>query len=181
MWTRDPSVAVHIYDKSSAPVPDSTPLPNVGREAHTFAHACIELYESLDLGDTVTFLQAGFRDHVDPEALCRDIDSMSLDTVVPHASHIARSDMNGNPHHQGLHLAGAKARLESIFNIRLPTTFVFAAGAQYTVPSTRIHQYSKRQWTRLRDILAREYTFGSHTHDGIDPWQMERFWPSVFK
>lgn len=179
-WTRDSSLSVRIYNKSRHVREGEIALPNVGREAHTFATACLDLYDEIDLGDTVTFLQAGFREHVDLDSLSQTFTTPDI-SVVPHARYIARCDLDGRPDHPGLRLAPAKRRLESICDIRLPEIFVFAAGAQYTVSASRIHRYSKRQWARLCDILGREYTFGHHDHDGIDPWQMERFWPSVFR
>ena len=178
-WSRDPGISVIVYTKGTSPAPGDIALPNVGREAHTFAQACLDLYDRLETGDAITFLQAGFLDHVDLDSVST-IFRTPITSVAYHASHIAPSDLDGRPHHRGLCLAPAKQRLESIFDIRLPETFVFAAGAQYTVPAPRIHQYSKQQWNQLSGILGLEYVHGQHTHDGIDPWQMERFWPSLF-
>jgi hypothetical protein len=58
---------VIVYTKgppSSAPGGDflSIPLPNVGREAHTYLHHLVSRYD--DLADMTIFAQAGLADHV---------------------------------------------------------------------------------------------------------------------
>ncbi len=60
------SAAVTVYDKSGAGAVDASavPLPNVGREAHTYLHHVCAHYESLRPGDVTAFLQGSIRDHI---------------------------------------------------------------------------------------------------------------------
>ena len=55
-----------IYDKSPSPVAGSRPLPNVGRESHTYLHHIVSNYDSL--ADWTVFSQAaapsfGYKGH----------------------------------------------------------------------------------------------------------------------
>lgn len=70
-WIRDPKYTVHIYNKGPDDIHGSISLPNVGREAHTFSRACMDLYDSLEKDDRHTFLQAGFRDRPRPSHTIR--------------------------------------------------------------------------------------------------------------
>jgi len=175
-WIRDPKYTVHIYNKGPDDIQGSKSLPNVGREAHTFSRACMDLYDSLEKDDRITFLQAGFRDHVHLDVP----DSNPSQPIIPLAHVTTTCDINGRPHHDGLRLDLAKPRLEAILGISLPNVFRFAPGAQYTVRASCILRHSKEAWEDLTRVLGREYTIETHNHDGIDPWQMERFWWYVF-
>jgi len=182
-WSRNPGAyTVIIYDKG--PPEKSTKkhihLPNVGREAHTFARACVDVYDCLQPNDIVTFLQAGFRDHT--SSVDAVLHAPKHTMYIPLAYTLYTCNIHGQPHHNGLRLDLAKPRLESIVGISLPkTTFTFAPGAQYTVRAPCIRQHSKESWETLTRVLGREYSIGTHDHDGIDPWQMERFWMYVFE
>lgn len=63
---------ITVYDKSAAPLASPHPkvrvvaLPNVGREAHTYAHHFAERYD--DLCDTVVCTQGRYQDHMGDEA-----------------------------------------------------------------------------------------------------------------
>lgn len=48
-WLRKvpPSIERVVYDKSGEPTPDAIPLPNIGREAHTYLHHICENYRAL--------------------------------------------------------------------------------------------------------------------------------------
>lgn len=56
-----------VYDKSPDPIEGSIPLPNVGREAHTYLHHIITHYDSIKnsaVGDKTFFLQGHIKDHL---------------------------------------------------------------------------------------------------------------------
>ncbi|GAB7021636.1 DUF3431 domain-containing protein [Salidesulfovibrio brasiliensis] len=53
-----------VYDKSGDPLPGTVPLPNIGREAHTYLTHIIRHYD--ELADLNVFLQGGPFDHLFP-------------------------------------------------------------------------------------------------------------------
>lgn len=64
-WTKDPRLldygAILVYDKSGTPTPGTIPLPNEGREAHTYLTYILIHYDHLP--DWVTFCQGNPFDH----------------------------------------------------------------------------------------------------------------------
>jgi hypothetical protein len=60
------TATVTIYDKSGSAAAGAVPLPNVGREAHTYLHHICAHYEALRLRprDVTVFLQGDIADHM---------------------------------------------------------------------------------------------------------------------
>ena len=56
-----PEAAVTVYSKGPDPPAGAVPLPNVGREAHTYLHHVVERYGSL--AGVTAFVQAGALEH----------------------------------------------------------------------------------------------------------------------
>lgn len=154
-----PGLCVYVYDKG----PDGN-IPNVGREAETFARFIVEKYDDLREDDTVYFLQGNPFDH------CPDILRV-LGTPVTHLTPLGvvyRSDGYGFPEHPGLPIAEKHGM---VCACPQKETWDFVAGAQYAVPCTRILAKSHADWRRVHALLQ------NHT---ICPWTMERLWPCVF-
>jgi hypothetical protein len=154
---------VFVYDKS-----DGT-IPNVGREAETYARFVAERYDQLPRWDCVVFLQGNPFDHVEAHALpTRDEHLQGLHGLAGMGLSF-ESDGNGAPHHAGLPVDAAHALLfgEGHGVTRWP----FHAGAQYVVPATMLRRRGRAFWARLRRLLA----------DGdVCAWTMERLWPYAF-
>lgn len=64
-WTRDLGLPVLVYDKSGDPLPGAIPLPNLGREAHTYLQHILTHYP--DFPDCTAFVQGNPFAHLDPE------------------------------------------------------------------------------------------------------------------
>lgn len=60
-----PGVKCTVYNKGTVAVPGAVALPNVGREAHTYAHHIATHYDALS--DVVVFTQGRWADHVPAE------------------------------------------------------------------------------------------------------------------
>jgi len=171
-----------VYNKS-----DETPdlghgitvrqLPNRGREAHTIVQGILDKYDTVENTDCIVFVQGWPFDHgVHVEDISRATPPSVLGKVL-------WCDMDGNPHHPKLNLRVAFQKLCDTFRVRFPNKngYTFCAGAQWCVSGFEIHQWSKETWNSLGDILDGEFKYGNHGHCKIDPWQMERFWPLVFR
>ena len=153
-------------------------LENVGREAHSFAFFCAEWYDKLHDDDIVSFVQGYPFDHC-PDAIAKISDP---EFTGPLGKNLV-CDFNGWPHHPGLNVQNAWQQLCQIFNLDAASgrsIFSFCAGAQCQISAKRILQYDQSCWENLVLVLGREYAFDVHDHDGIDPWQMERFWHALF-
>lgn len=155
---------IFVYDKA-----DGT-MPNVGREAETFARFVDENYDALAQWDYVMFLQGAPFDHVLPRDLpTRDEDVRDIVGVAGLGLTFV-SDSEGKPHHEGLPIAQAHALVFG--DGQVPTQWQFFAGAQYIVPVSYILGRDHEFWKRLHNVLASEK---------VCAWTMERLWPCAFR
>lgn len=159
---------VFVYTKSSPKAGEGyyRVLPNVGREAETFARFVAEEYHTLSAYACVVFLQGDPTDHFDQASLRLS----DLVDIVPNFRHLGPTvtcDGEGRPHHPGLPIAAVH---RAIFG-REQDAYHFAAGAQYVVPTSRILNKSQYFWTELHALLL---------GGAVCPWTMERLWPSAF-
>lgn len=163
-----PEWDVFVYDKSDGS------LPNVGREAETFARFIAEKYDVLAGWDYAMFLQGAPFDHVAKS----DLPSQDDDVADLVADHVGLgglglcfvSDCQGKPHHEGLPIRKAH---ELVFGSgSVPAQWQFCAGAQYLVPTSYILGRDRSFWDRLHDLLATEQ---------VCAWSMERLWPCAFR
>lgn len=165
-WTSllPPEWDVIVYDKSDGS------LPNVGREAETFARFVVEQYDTLAQWDHIVFLQGEPFDHVAPAHMpTRDEDLRDLVGVAGlGVSYV--SDALGKPHHEGLPVQRAHELVFGEENV--PPRWQFFAGAQYVVPVPYILGRDRAFWERLHDLLASER---------VCAWSMERLWPYAFR
>jgi hypothetical protein len=156
-WASDLNTV--IYDKGHC-LEGSIPLPNIGREAHTFLHHIITRYD--ELSDYTCFLQGNPFDH------CPDVkDKLKhfTPTDVLFLGTRYQSDRNGNPHHSGLQVGA----MYDIYFTPPKDTFIFYAGAQCIVSRERI---LKRPKAFYEALLKQD--------PSVYPWVYERLWPDIF-
>jgi hypothetical protein len=169
-WTKAFS-NVFLYNKGE-PLPDSIPLPNVGKEGHTYyTHIC-ENYDSL--ADHTIFLQGNPFDH--------------FPNVVPHIQRWMESpptthfeymcnglyccNLSGCNFHQNLPLIDV---YEHLFEERKEEmAFTFYRGAQFIVSRERILQRPKSFYQKIVNLLK-------HDVNPIEGYVIERFHQFIFK
>lgn len=166
----DARVDVTIYNKSGDHSETAIPVPNVGREAETFARYVVDNYGGWGARPpgAIMFLQGHPFDHVAEEvvhaaARCGGV------TEPQALGRIVACDENGLPDHPGLGVGEAHRLLFG--KCARGGTWRFCAGAQYIVPAPAVLARPVDFWKRLHALLEREE---------IDPWCMERLWPAVF-
>jgi hypothetical protein len=93
--------SLYIYDKSDEPCASSIPLPNVGREAHTFLYHICSRYN--ELPKHIMFLQGKPFDHSVPMGRIKHFLEEPPSGVCP-LSEEGLYDCNGDgrPHHPNL-------------------------------------------------------------------------------
>ncbi len=153
---------IKVYDKSP-----SGDIPNIGREAETFARYIVEHYDTLS--EYTVFLQGNPFDHgdicINPVANCA--------TYVSGKGHTEPNGMYGQP---------VKEHYENILGKKWEFPYiVFTPGAQHTVHKNCILQHSYEFWKRLHTMLNKESDYNKYEEDVINPWTMERLWGHVFK
>lgn len=177
-WTKNINHKVTIYDKSGDPISGSIPLPNIGKEAHTFLHHIATRYDTL--ADITIFLQGNPFDHI-------DLPGNSIDSVVSKiniatcrqgdylpAWTFPKAD-NGDTYHDWVE----RSKKVPFVNNPVNTQFPFAVGAQYIVSSECIRGRPLNFWKKLYDMSKTE-VYGDERLDKIDPWSMEIIWPIIY-
>jgi hypothetical protein len=171
-WTKQFGDKVIIYNKGPDEIPGAIPLPNVGREGHTYFHYICENYDNLD--DYTVFLQGRPFDH-SPQ-VCE-----LLHNQIHNPIHIDFSYFNtrvfecnliyGCRWHPGLPI---KEVYEKLFHKEVTNkTFVFGPGAQFIVSRERIHRRPREFYQKIVDLLG--------YHIGPDEgYVIERFQPLIF-
>jgi hypothetical protein len=170
--------AVTVYDKNPVePWPGSMPLPNVGREAHTYFHHIVERYGSL--APLTVFCQGKPFDHAfDFRHKLREL-ATAPDSVrhFQWFGHIIDTDdsrgrlfisWSKNEDGRDLNLAGFHREL---FGVEGPETYSFYLGAQFAVTRETILNRPKSFYERARE-LAISFPDGAHC--------LERMWDRVF-
>lgn len=166
---------ISVYDKSETEIGNSrqdspermtvTPLPNVGREAHTYLSHIITRYETL--ADVTVFVQGNPHDHV--QNLDRQLHQFPKDPGFRELGHTpVVDDSIGIPSHPGLDIAGL---YQSFFETKPPSYYPFHAGANFAVTRAVIRQ-------RPREFYQRALTAVLSSKQG--PWEIERLWPMIF-
>lgn len=154
---------VRVYDKGGDGRFES--LPNVGREAHTYAHHVAERYD--DLAAVTVFSQGDPFPHA-PDFL----EQVGVPTT--HFRPIGRdriaSGRKGDPCHGGLPNADLFFRLT-----RRPMAekVWFAPGAIFAAHRDCLRRYPRVWWRELTDHLAEAST------QFYAPWTMERIWAEL--
>ncbi len=169
--------AVTVYNKGTE-LPNAHPLPNTGREAHTYLHHLTERYETL--ADVTVFVQGHPFDHA-PDlherlravAEERDVvadfhwlgfladtdDSCGRRLFVPWSKNPERIELRLDDFHQQL------------FGQPGPELYRFFVGAQFAVTREACHRRTPDFFRRARD-LAVEFPLAPHC--------FERCWDRIF-
>lgn len=153
------NVRVTAYDKSGDA--GASALPNVGREAHTYAHHVATRYD--DLAAVTYFVQGDPFPHVPDLAgqLRRTTTGflpLSPWRLITHA--------DGDESHRGLPNAEIFTELTGL---PFPETVRFSPGACFAAHRNVLQRFPRSWWQRLTQLLAED------TRRQL-PWVMERMW-----
>ena len=179
-WTKHVSIPVTIYNKGE-PLEGSIPLPNIGREAHTYLTYIVENYDSLP--DKVFFTQGNPFPH-SPNFLQRlrdgileEFEFFSLCKIDTELTRKSRSH------------AGIEPALHSMFEELVgytPKTMVFPSGALFGFSKSSIQKYPLSFWkSLLQKCIESEQTpnciYDVHSKpcgclNPYSAWCMERLW-----
>lgn len=159
--------AVTVYNKGDA-LPHTTPLPNIGREAHTYLHHIAERYDNLadltvfvqghpfdhapDLHDRLRGLAAGSESVDDFHwfgFLADTDDSRGRRLFVPWSKNPERAELPLDEFHQ------------QIFGESGPAAYRFFVGAQFAVTREAAHRRSIDFYRQARDV-ASAFTLAPH-------------------
>lgn len=159
---------VFVYDKSGESN-NNLPLPNVGREAHTYLHHIVSMYEQL--ADVTLFMQGNPFDH-----MCRvDTIQSYIDNPFPvfkpiqYKEHLFEDNARGVPHHHGLQIGDLHTKLMT--DTPQLDKYRFSPGAQFSVPKESIKRYPIQFWKSALELSITREKFA---------WEMERIWLCLF-
>ena len=165
-WTNQlpPEWDLFVYDKSDGSI------PNVGREAETYARFLVEHYDRLGDWDYVVFLQGHPFDHL---RRGQALPTSAADLVPGQVTSLGWdlvADAHGAPHHPGLPVAQAHELV--LGQPHHQGTWTFCAGAQYVVPAANLMARGRAFWEHVRSLLAT---------DRVCAGTMERLWLYAFR
>lgn len=184
-WLRNLPTGVQktVYTKSSEPITEHTtiPLPNIGREAHTYLHHLVNRYDSL--ADWTIFCQGKPFDHAyDFKKTVRAFDSVVWDDAQNHLfrwlGHLIDTDDNQghrlfvpwSKNEDGRHL-DLLGFHRALFGTDGPDLYTFVLGAQFAVHKTVL---LNRPRSFYEHALTIAITFPDAAHC------FERSWDQVF-
>ncbi len=172
------SIQKIVYSKAeiSPPIP-CTPLPNVGREAHTYLYHLTSRYDSL--ADYTIFCQGKPFDHAyDFHHSLRAFAAGKLPKSLFHwLGHIIDTDTpdgqlfrewSKNTTGEGLNLADFH---QNLFGTSGPENFPFVLGAQFVVMRKLVHRQPLAFYERVLELSV-NYPNAAHCY--------ERMWDQVF-
>lgn len=175
-WT-DGLGNVVIYNKSTSDVEsphEVVPLPNVGREGHTYAYHILTQYDTLD--DYTVFLQGYPFDHSPQlETQLREIRDRIAQGTQPDFQYVSQrvlfSNLERCPYDITLHMAPT---YEKVFGIQKKGhPFTFGAGAQFVVSRAAIQSRPRSFYQNLCAVL-------DYDVNPIEGFSVERFWQMIF-
>lgn len=168
---------VTVYDKSDAPEENALPLPNIGREAHTYLHHIVQRYD--DLAPLTVFCQGKPFDHA--YDFHKTLRGLAEGTITVEAftwlGHFADTDSadgilfanwSKNETGEGLDLSGFHCALLGSDG---PAEYPFFGGAQFVVTRERIHQRPMSFYEQALK-LSLEFPQAAHCY--------ERMWDRIF-
>lgn len=164
-WTTGLPYKVTVYDKSDAVTGNAVKLPNVGREAATYAHHVATNYDRL--ADVTVFTQGRYADHA-PDLL-EDIRE-PVTRFTAYGQHTLESFATGDANHPGLPLADFFCELT---NRCMPHKVTFKPGAIFAATRDTLRQYPQAWWVRLTEKLVAPST------QTWAPWTIERLWKEL--
>lgn len=173
------AIRVCVYDKSDTPASTAIPLPNIGREAHTYLHHFTERFE--DLADLTICVQGKPFDHAPDlhrrlRAIAEGQETVAdfrwfgflLDADDAIGSRLFQT-WSKNPERRPLAMAGF---WRAVFGEDpMPEHFIFFGGAQFAVTRACIRGNSRAFYARAREVAA-SFPDGAHC--------FERVWDRVF-
>lgn len=186
-WLRTlkPQLPVTVYDKSPdhSAGPDAYPLPNIGREAHTYLHHLVSRYDTL--AEWTIFCQGKPFDHAfdfKKNLLTYAQNPNALDTQNPNDFHwfghlIDTDDAHGNrlfrkwsKNEDGRGLAMRDFH-QALFGTNGPAAYTFVLGAQFAVHRRLVHRQPLGFYRQALAVSV-EFTDAAHC--------FERCWDKVF-
>lgn len=182
-WTKNipRGVPLTVYDKTpppGSPWPDSTPLPNVGREAHAWLHHLVDRYNSL--ADWTVFAQGHPFDHVpDMHPVIRKLsggeppppDFLWLGFLWETDDARGRPtfvNWTKNPKRRELDLDGF---FQKLWGKAAPEKVRYVGGGQFVLSRSAAHRRSRDFYERARNLAA-DFPDAAHA--------FERTWDRVF-
>ncbi len=179
-WLRRVPTAIHktVYAKADSQPPIAhSPLPNVGREAHTYLHHLVARYDSL--ADYTIFCQGKPFDHAyDFHHSLRAFAAGNLpENSFQWLGHIIDTDTpdgqlfrewSKNDTGEGLDLAGFHRQL---FEVNGPQEYPFYLGAQFIVSQKLVHRQPLSFYQKALKISL-DYPNAAHCY--------ERMWDRIF-
>jgi len=169
---------VTVYDKGRPTLPDTTPLPNLGREAHTYLHHLAERHDTL--ADTTVFVQGHPFDHApDLHKILRSLADGTFTVPDFHwLGFLADTDdprgrrlfvpWSKNPERHELQLDDFHQQL---FGTPGPPAYRFFVGAQFIITRPIAHHRTPAFYAQARDLAA---------NFPLAPHCFERCWDRVF-
>lgn len=151
-----------VYDKGDGT--KGIPLPNIGREGHTFIHHIITRWDSLS--DVTIFLQGNPYEH---EAGLNKKAFDEVDWFTWIADWFTSCDENGPPHYGG---SDIKRLYETASDRIFPKHVEFGAGGQFAATRDCLRHVPLSKWEWLFEEAERNKFF---------PWLMERIWGELLK
>jgi hypothetical protein len=181
-WLRNlaPGIRPAVYNKGTPGAwPGEIPLPNHGREAHTYLHHLVTHYDAL--ADVTVFCQGRPFDHAFDfhDSLARLArEGIADPSGFEWLGHIIDTDdargsrlfqtWSKNPGAQPLDMAAAWA---GILDAPCPDRFTFACGAQFAVTRQRVHRRTRAFY---------QQALQASTATDLAPHAFERIWNHVF-
>jgi hypothetical protein len=152
-----------VYNKGQRD--SANPLPNVGREAHTYLHHIIQNYERL--ADVTVFLQANPFDHV-PDIQKHLLRLERCCSFREFSSELIVEDSRGEPSHPGIPFA---SMYEDLLGKDVPEVFVCRTAACFAASASTIRSRPWDFYERALELTV-SHEFGAHA--------MERLWQFIF-
>jgi hypothetical protein len=185
-WTRGlPNVIIYNKGDTLDASFNTMPLPNVGREGHSYYYHIYTHYD--ELADYTVFVQGNPFDHC-PDFLNRlEGIRTTRSQHIPFqyfCNRIVESRLSACPHHPGLPLVDIYNRLFTDVDKQIhrrifveeedgDLIYTFGAGAQFIVSRQRIHRYPRYFYKAILQML-----------EGcvcpIEGYIIERFHPLIF-
>jgi len=176
-----------VYNKGAALATDlpQEPLPNVGRESHTYLHHILSKWD--DLAEMTLFTQAGFADHLPAFMKLEQLFDPQVDMVIPHLFRMREWDADGRliyPRQwKALYDTGkikhAPLTLAQWFAARLnidllaQSAILYTPGAMFSVGKSCIHQRPRQFYEQLLADVA-------HDTNPEEGHYLERAWCYIF-
>lgn len=172
-WSKSfPNVTIYNKGTPMHNEQNVVPLPNVGREGHTYYKYICDHYD--DLPDYVAFLQGNPFDHSPNilDDLEKGFGKGKIDTPFKFLSdRVLNCNLNGCKYHSGLPL---KEVYQKLFGQnKEDLAFDFGAGAQFIVSKTNILRHPRSFYSSIVDML-------SHHVNPIEGFVIERFHKLIF-